>query len=124
MSQPSRPQANSQLARLAALAQGILYLVPAFWAMGRKEHYKRVHQITGNDDWMLRTHAAWMGIIGALLLSAGATGHLTRQTRALGFGAAAQLAANDIYSIRKVPAIYRLDLALEIPLAIFWGLWR
>lgn len=107
--------------RAVALFQGASYLGFAGWALLRTDHYKRRHGMPDGVDWVLRAHAGWMVIVGTVLVRGGYLGPITGGRQMLGASAAAQLAANDAYSLRTVPPVYRLDLAHEAALVAAWA---
>lgn len=105
---------------VTALLQGGSYIGFGLWSLLAREHYRRTHRIR-RDDWVLNAHGAWLLAVGSTL----AAGALRRaadrpELRLLGAGSALGLALNDLASVRRLPEIYRADLAYELGLLGAW----
>lgn len=66
-------------------------------------------------------HGAWLLVVGSTL-AAGALGRAADrpEIRLLGAGSALGLALNDAVLLRRLPEIYRADLALEFGILGAW----
>ena len=107
------------LATIVAATQGTSYLGFSAWALLRRDHYRRVHDLRA-DDWILNAHAGWLGLVGMTLLSAASRGQITPETRRLGLAAAAALATNDALLRRRIATIYTNDLLYEMLVVTSW----
>lgn len=106
--------------RTAALIQGGSYIGFGLWSLAGRSHYKRIHRIR-RDDWVLNAHGAWLLAVGSTLVTAALRDEAHRpELKLLGAGAAIGLAANDGALRRRLPRIYRGDLAYELALAGAW----
>ena len=105
------------------MIQGGSYLGFGGWALLRREHYVRVHEL-GNDAWVLNAHAGWMAVVGTALMQAALRDKVDDTVRLLGIGAATSLAINDAAMLNQVAPVYRKDLAFESVLAALWMLSR
>ncbi|MDP9069301.1 MAG: hypothetical protein M3N53_13285 [Actinomycetota bacterium] len=105
--------------RTIALIQASSYGYFSAWALTRREHYRRAHQLDA-EDWILNAHAGWMALVCATLLTAAARDQVTNQERWIGLAAAAGLAANDAMLRGRIAPIYRIDLVYETALALLW----
>jgi len=104
--------------RLTAILQGASYLYFGAWSLGRREHYRRVHELS-SDDWILNAHGGWLLVVGATLMRA-AIRDDTGTLLPLGAGAAAALALNDVLLMRRIAPIYRADVGWELALLAGW----
>ena len=107
------------LAPIVAATQGTSYPCFSAWALFRRDHYRRIHDLRA-DDWILNAHAGWLGLVGVSLLSAAIRGQITAQTRRLGLSAAAGLATNDALLRGRIAQVYTTDLLYEMLLATSW----
>jgi hypothetical protein len=100
--------------------QGCSYIGFGLWALSRREHYRRVHDLSG-DDWLLNAHGSWHVVVGLTLAVASARAAVDRsEIRLLGTGAALGLALNDALLLPRIASIYRADLLYELGLAAWW----
>lgn len=103
-----------------ALVQGGSYVGFGLWSLLARQHYRRAHRIR-RDDWVLNAHGAWLCAVGWTLAVAAVTGEAGRpDIRLLGAGSALGLALNDAALLRRLPRIYRVDLAYELGLLSAW----
>lgn len=113
--------------RKLALIQGIFYLTTAVWPLVDIVSFQVV---TGpkTDLWLVRTVGVLLMVIGVVLLAAARTRRVTDEIAILGAGSALGLAAIDlIYAISgRISAVYLGDAAVEVGLAVLWGVarWR
>ena len=120
MAEPARAESA------VSVAQGLWLLVPGLWLGLFPEHYRRIHDVE-RDYWIERVHALWLTLAGSVLITAGVRRRPTPETRLLGLGASAGLAAADISAARKtgVARIYFVDLVGELAFALLGPLsWR
>ena len=109
-----------------SVAQGLWLLVPGLWLGVFPRHYRRVHGVE-RDYWIERVHALWLTLVGSVLITAGLRRRPSVETRLLGLGASAGLAAADISAARKtgLARIYFVDLVGELVFALLGPLsWR
>ena len=109
-----------------SVAQGLWLLVPGLWLGLFPEHYRQVHEVE-RDYWIERVHALWLTLVGSVLITAGLRRRSSFETRLLGLGSSAGLAAADIAAARKtgLARIYMVDLLGELAFALLTPLsWR
>jgi hypothetical protein len=110
---------------IAALIQGVFYLLTGLWPIIDIESFQHV---TGpkTDLWLVRTVGALIAVIGVVLISAARHRRYTDEIIILAVGCALALAAVDlVYALSgRISAIYLADAAAEIALAALWGIGR
>ena len=108
-----------------ALVQGGFYAGTGVWALVDLDSFMAV---TGpkTDLWLVKTVAALVTVIGAVLLTAGRRRRVTRDVLLLGVGSALSLATIDVVyvSAGRISTIYLLDAIVEVGLAVAWALAR
>jgi hypothetical protein len=99
------------------VVQGADYLVSAAWIVLGRESWLARHGVA--DGRMVDTHAAWMTVVGGILVFAGAR---ERDARVLGAGAAAAMVAVNVAEAARhgLPPVYRSDLALQGAFLAAW----
>ncbi len=104
-----------------ALAQGVYYAAAGMWPLVDDHSFQL---ITGpkRDLWLVKTVAVLVGVIGGVLVLAGARRSVSPEIAALGAGSAAALTAIDaVYVARgRISRVYLLDSAAEAALALCW----
>jgi hypothetical protein len=114
---------NTVLLPIAALIQGVFYLMTGLWPIIDIESFQ---QVTGpkTDLWLVRTVGALIAVIGVVLISAARRRRYTDEIVILAVGCALALAAIDlVYALSgRISAIYLADAAAEIALAALWGI--
>lgn len=106
--------------RLIALAQGASYVAFGAWAVVARRNYVERHELEGTSPWVLNAHAGWMTLVGAMLTSAAVGNRVDRRVQALGLASSGGLALNDAALLRRIPPVYRADLAWEAAVAVAW----
>jgi hypothetical protein len=84
-------------------------------------HLRSFERVTGrkSDRWLVRTMGGVLGAIGLALVA----GRRERSAVVLGVGAAAVLAAADVYYAgirRRISPVYLVDAAIELGFAGAW----
>lgn len=104
-----------------ALAHGLYWAVTGFWPLVSIDTFQLV---TGpkRDLWLVKTAGALIGVIGVVLMLAGARHRITPEIGMLGAGSAATLACVDIVYTRRrvIGPIYLLESFVEITLTALW----
>jgi hypothetical protein len=122
---PPNPLAETSMLLKVALIQGVFYLLTGLWPIVDIESFQLV---TGpkTDLWLVKTVGVLVTIIGAVLVSASKSRRLTGEITLLAVGTALGLAAIDlIYALSgHISAVYLVDAAAEIGLAVLWGIGR
>jgi hypothetical protein len=120
------PEQGPRRESVVSIAQGLWLLVPGLWLGFFPDHYRKVHGAE-RDYWIERVHAVWLTLVGSVLVIAGLRRRPSLETRVLGLGASAGLAAADIAAARKtgLARIYFVDLVGELAFALLAPLtWR
>jgi len=106
---------------LAALVQGIYFLVTGLWPLLDIDSFQKV---TGpkHDIWLVKTVGVVIAAIGASLTVAGWQAQVTTATVVLAVGSAAGLTAIDLYYVRLgvIGPVYLGDALLEVGLIAWW----
>lgn len=106
---------------LAALSQGIFYVLTGMWPIVSIESFQLV---TGpkHDLWLVKTVGAILSVIGTTLIIAGIRQEPMLSTAVLAIGSAVVLAGVDIIYFKKriIAAIYLLDALTEFLLIAWW----
>jgi hypothetical protein len=109
--------------RALARIQGAYYALTALWALGDIDSFQAV---TGpkTDLWLVRTVAALILVVAAVLLSMSRRRPVPPDARLLGAGAAAALGAVDVLyaATGVISRIYLLDAVAEAALLAGWGI--
>lgn len=104
-----------------ALAQGVFYALTGLWPLVSIGTFERV---TGPkvDRWLVKTVGVLVGVIGAVLLRAGARRRVDAEIALLAAASALGLAVIDTtYSVRgRISKVYLLDAVVELALALCW----
>lgn len=108
-------------ARRVAAAQAAYYAVTAVAPFASR---RRFEALTGpkTDWWLVITVGSLVGSIGASLASAARCASVGTETRILGVGAAASLAAVDLFYVarRRISPVYLIDAGIEARLLAGW----
>ena len=109
------------MTRLVATLHGTYYVASGLWPMLSMETFESVSG-PKTDDWLVRTVAVLVIVIGLVLLSGAAKRQLGAPIRMLALGTAASLAAIEfIYALQGVIwPIYMLDAVGELGLIVLW----
>jgi hypothetical protein len=111
---------GSTLRRLS-MGQGAYFLATGIWPL---VDIKSFQAVTGlkTDLWLVKTVGVLVGVIGGVLIAAGARRKVTGEISALAIGSAAGLTAIDVVyaAKRRVSPIYLLDAVAEIALIGGW----
>lgn len=97
-----------------SLAQGVYYAVTGFWPLVNIRSFQAV---TGPkvDLWLVQAMGLLIGVIGVVLIVAGARGKNSTEIDLLAAGSAASLGAIDLtYGGRRISSIYLLEGAVEV----------
>jgi len=104
-----------------SLAHGVFNFTTGLWPVFHRRSFETV---TGpkTDFWLVRTVGLLIATSGAVMGMAGWKKRVTPETRALGIGIAASLAAIDIIYVlkKRISPIYLIDAAVEIRFATAW----
>ena len=107
--------------RGVAAAQAAYYLPTAVLPFVSRRAFESV---TGpkREWWLVLTVGSLVGAIGASLAAAASRGSISPETRILGTGAAAGLAAIDAVYVarRRISPVYLIDAALQAALLAGW----
>lgn len=116
------PRRDFSRAETVALVQGGYYAATGVWPYLSLESFEAV---TGPkaEGWLVKTVGGLVGVIGAVLASAGARHRVTPEIAWLGAGSAAVLAGIDVWYVarRRIPPVYLLDAAAEAVLSAGWA---
>jgi hypothetical protein len=111
--------------RIVALIQGVFYLATGVWPLVDIVSFQLV---TGpkTDLWLVRTVGVLVSVVGLVLLLAYRSRRLTDEIIVLAVGCALGLATIDlVYALSgRISAVYLADAAVELGLALVWGLAR
>jgi hypothetical protein len=109
-------------ARSLTVAQGAYFAATGIWPI---VHMPSFEAVTGPkvDKWLVRTVGVLVGVIGGVLVAAGARGKVSGEVAALAIGSAVGLGVIDtMYATRgRVSRIYLADAALEAAVAAGWA---
>lgn len=109
-------------AETLALAQGAYFAATGVWPL---LHMRSFEAVTGpkTDRWLVKTVGGLIGVVGGVLLAAGARRRVTPEIAALAAGSAAMLGAIDVtYTARRViRPVYLADAAAEALLLAGWA---
>jgi hypothetical protein len=113
---------NDSLLNIVALVQGGYFFLTGVWPIVSIDTFQMV---TGKktDLWLVKTVGLLVGVIGAVLLWAGATGNVLGQTAGLAIGSALALTIIDVYYVwrRVIAPIYLADAVAELLLVAGWA---
>ena len=119
------PTAANGSAERLALGQGAFYVATGVWPLTSIRTFEAV---TGPkvDRWLVKTVGALVTVIGGVLMAAGSRRRVTPEIALLAAGSAVALASIDAIYVAKgrISPVYLLDAAVELPLAVAWGLLR
>ncbi len=108
-------------ARQVATAQAAYYLPTAVVPFVSRRLFESV---TGPklEWWLVLTVGSLVGTIGGSVGAAATRGRVTFETRILGAGSAASLAAIDIVHVarRRISPVYLLDASIQLALLAAW----
>jgi hypothetical protein len=108
-------------ARQVAVAQAAYYLPTAVLPFLSRRAFQSV---TGPklEWWLVLTVGSLVGTIGASLAAAATRGSITPETRILGTGAAAGLAAIDVVYVahRRISPVYLIDASIQTAVLAGW----
>ncbi|HET9529931.1 MAG TPA: hypothetical protein VFQ92_06240 [Blastocatellia bacterium] len=103
------------------MGQGGYFLATGIWPLVDIRSFQAV---TGpkTDQWLVKTVGVLVGVIGGVLIAAGARRRVTAEVSALAVGSAAGLTAIDVVYVakRRISPIYLLDAVAEIALIGGW----
>lgn len=121
-----RPRrAGSPMSRALALGQGTYFALTGVWPLVSMRTFEAV---TGPkvDRWLVKTVGVLVGIIGGVLVTAGARQRVTPEIRGLAAASALGLAGVDVnYAARgRISRVYLLDAVAEVLLVAAWVLAR
>lgn len=106
---------------IAALGQGLFYLVTGIWPLFSRRTFEKV---TGPkvDFWLVQTAGVLISVIGSVLISAGLRRKVIPEIAALGIGSAVGLTGVDIVFTAKnrISPVYLLDALAEIGIITLW----
>jgi hypothetical protein len=104
-----------------SIAQGCYYALAGIWPLVSDVTFQAV---TGPkvDVWLVKTVGVLVGVIGGVLIMAGARGAVSREIFTLAVGSASGLAAVDIVYVSsgRIPPVYLLDAAAEAAIIAVW----
>jgi hypothetical protein len=104
------------------IAQGTYFAATGLWPI---VHMPSFEAVTGPkvDKWLVRTVGVLVGVIGGVLITAGARKKVTGEIAALAIGSAVGLGLIDtVYAARgRISRIYLADAALEAGIAAGWA---
>ena len=104
------------------IAQGAYFAATGVWPL---VHMRSFERVTGPkvDKWLVRTVGVLVGVIGGVLISAGARRKVTGEVATLAIGSAVGLGIIDtVYATRgRISKIYLADAALEAAIAAAWA---
>lgn len=108
--------------RPVALVQGLYYIVTGFLPVISMRTFEKV---TGPkpEHWLVQTVGLLIGVIGAVLTSAGLRGRAAEpEISLLAVGSAASLASVDLVYWKRgtLPKVFLLDALGEIAFAAWW----
>lgn len=110
------------MSRTAAAAQGAYYALSGPTPFLSRRGFEA---LTGpkTDWWLVNTVGGLVTVAGAALLSAASRDAITSETRILGMGTAAALAAIDITYVarRTISPVYLVDAALQLGCVALWA---
>ena len=108
---------------LLCMVQGAYFLATGIWPLISIDTFQKV---TGpkTDLWLVRTVGILVGVVGAVILSAGMRGRHTLEIAGLAVGCAAGLTIIDVVYVlnRTISRIYLVDAVAEVLLIVGWGL--
>ena len=111
----------SEMSRWLALGQGAYFFATGVWPLLSMRTFEAV---TGpkTDRWLVKTVGVQVGVVGLVLLLAGAGGRITPEVVLLAIGSALGLAGIDVWYVARgvIPRIYLLDAAAEAVLIAAW----
>ena len=109
--------------KLVAILQGGYYIAAGLWPLLSMASFEAVSG-PKTDDWLVKTVAVLVTLIGLVLLAAGLKNQMVAPVRLLALGSAAGLAVIDFfYAMRGVIwPIYMLDGVGEVILIVLWGI--
>jgi hypothetical protein len=115
------PDEQSSLRQYLSVGQGAYFLATGVWSLVSIETFQMV---TGpkRDIWLVKTVGAIVGVIGGVLILAGARKRITPEVTLLAAGSAAALTAIDVVYVakRRISPVYLLDAVAEL---LFIGAW-
>lgn len=111
------------MTRLVVAVQGIYYAATGIWPLLSMSSFEAVSG-PKTDDWLVRTVAVLVLVIGLVLLSAAVYRNVGVPVRILAIGSAAGLAFIDFfYAMRGVIwPVYMLDGIGEVALIVLWAI--
>lgn len=117
---PDEQRRDIASTRLATL-HGAYFLVTGLWPLIHERSFERVSG-PKTDDWLVRTVAVLVSVIGAVLLLAGRRGRIVPELRVLAVGSSAGLGAVSVYypARGRISRIYWLDALAEAGLIVMW----
>lgn len=106
-----------------AVAHGAYLIAMGAWPI---VHCRSFAWFTGPkpESWLAKGVGACLVNMGAVLLSAGLRGKVSRELRMLGVGTAVSFAAMDIYYAavrRRIAPTYLVNAAAQLTFAALWG---
>jgi hypothetical protein len=106
------------LARIAPVAQGLVYVGAGLWPI---VHIRSFERVTGRkkETWLVKTVGSLLVVIGTTLL---VRRRAAPSLRMLAIGSAAALTAIDIAYVARgrISRVYLADAALHVALAAMW----
>ena len=111
------------MTRLVVAVQGVYYAATGIWPLLSMSSFEAVSG-PKTDDWLVRTVAVLVLVIGLVLLSAAVYRNVGVPVRILAIGSAAGLAFIDFfYAMRGVIwPVYMLDGIGEVGLIVLWAI--
>jgi hypothetical protein len=99
----------------------VYFLLSGVWPL---VHLDSFLAVTGPkvDLWLVQTVGALIAVAGGVLLSAAASGRVTREVALLGAGMAAALGTVDVVFVTRsvIPPVYLADAAAEGVFVVWW----
>ena len=111
------------MTRVVAAVQGVYYAATGIWPLMSIYSFETVSG-PKTDDWLVRTVAVLVLVVGFVLLSAAIKHDLGTPVRILAIGSAGGLAFIDFYYAMRgvIWPVYMLDGIGEVALIVLWAI--